>query len=196
MYALPKKAGQYYQDIVEIIAEHGGPKPVAPVVPIAATPFVAPEVDIFGIPLAPGPKEPNSLIDRYAKGEITLSDLPQFELKPGQSNVTGTERNIKGEIVKFKPADYREKKKKLPQPAENSYKSFITSAPIHAEIMKFGENEVLQKMQWNELEPIEQTSFLSTIKYMLEKKIRVDEIPELFIKKYKSWEKKGFPFLT
>lgn len=28
MYALPKKSGQYYQDIVEIIAEHGGGAPM------------------------------------------------------------------------------------------------------------------------------------------------------------------------
>jgi hypothetical protein len=45
MYALPKKAGQYYQDIVDIIAEHGGPKPVVPepvVLPVVAP---APELE-------------------------------------------------------------------------------------------------------------------------------------------------------
>jgi hypothetical protein len=47
MYALPKKAGQYYQDIVDIIAEYGGPKPVVPE-PVALpppAPVVAPSIE-------------------------------------------------------------------------------------------------------------------------------------------------------
>jgi hypothetical protein len=81
MYALPKKSGQYYQEIVEIIAEHGGTKPIPTPIdvfsPISQKFEAPPEIKILSnsknmeVPMTDEEKKERlAVFDAYIKKDV------------------------------------------------------------------------------------------------------------------------------
>jgi hypothetical protein len=188
MYALPKKAGQYYQDIVEIIAEHG-----AHAAPTVATP-VALTHDIFGIPLAPGPTAPGpNLFELYEKGgiaavnkategiskhvvQVTQEEIKLYQDKMGHTKTKINEKALKSPFNEFRTYDEDSAKQVLLH-----WNNATTPYALRQE-----------ELVWKAKPSLIKIGELLSLKYAHDYNMTIGFLPPTISKAYKSFEKKGY----